>query len=197
MYTAPTAPAPQIAGGQPLPPRPSYPPFVPPGHTQPPAAPAAPAGVLPRPVLRTRITLIVTAVLNLVLAAVALLQAQALRDSLARYHDAWFAAASGQGQAAQAGVEFAQLALVWVGLHAVVAIVLALRIDKGRSALRSAMVAFGGWQCLMGVLALAVSGSATGGGAVVRALATAAGGALVAYLATRPDAVAWFNRPRH
>ncbi|MFJ5233154.1 hypothetical protein ACIQBJ_25070 [Kitasatospora sp. NPDC088391] len=135
--------------------------------------------------------------MNLLLAMGALLQAQALRDSFAQYEDAWYAGAvHGQGQAAQAGVQFAQLALVWAALHAVAAVVLAARASTGRSTLRSATVAFGMWQCLIGVLTLAVAGAGTGAGAVVRALGALASGALIAYLATRPDAVAWFNRPR-
>ncbi|GLW74503.1 hypothetical protein Kpho02_68010 [Kitasatospora phosalacinea] len=193
MHTTqqPTAAAPFA---QQVPPRPAYAPSVPPAPTQP---LAAPVGVLAPSVFRTRIVLVLASVLGLVLATAKLMQAQALRDSFTPYRDAWFAGAiSDQVQAAQAAVGFAQLALVWAAVHAAVAVTLAARLDKGRGRLRTAVVVFGAWQALLGVLGLAISAEA-GGTAVVQSLTLLAAGALLAYLATRPDAVAYFNRPRH
>ncbi|WP_404870726.1 hypothetical protein ACI1MP_37030 [Kitasatospora griseola] len=180
----------------PVPPRPVPPPFAPAPEFEQAQPSAAPAAGMPRSVKLARITLIAPTALNLVLAVVALLQAQALLDSLTPYRKAWFAGAiSSQAQAAQAGVTFAQLGLVWAVAHAAVAVALAVRAGRGGHAVRAALVVFGGWQCLLGSLALAVSGE-NSGSAVVRALIALAPGALLVCLATRPDAVAWFNRSR-
>ncbi|WP_041293870.1 MULTISPECIES: hypothetical protein [Kitasatospora] len=187
--TAPAMPVQPAPAGWPVPPQPAYAPTVPPAVAQP-LPPRQGAGAPPRSVARTRIVLIAAAIANLVLALAVLLQAQAELDSYAAYRGAWFAGAlSGQEQAAQAAVGFAQLALVWTALHAAGALALAVRLGRGRGGLHRAVVVFGAWQCLMGALTLAV-GSEAGAAAVLQALATLAGGALTAWYATRPDTTA-------
>ncbi|MFD8595927.1 hypothetical protein ACFV1L_13055 [Kitasatospora sp. NPDC059646] len=187
-----------LTGGQAalVPPRPAFAPFIPEPGIEQAQLPATPTAAMPRSVKLARIALVAPTALNLVLALVTLLQAQALLDSFTPYRGAWFAGAtSSQEQAAQAGVTLAQFGLAWTAAHTVIAIALAVRAGRGGHSLRTAVLVFGGWQCLLGTLALALSGE-NSGNAVIRALVALAPGALLVYLATRPETVAWFNRPR-